>query len=554
MIYRESKKSTTGDEDSVVQSFTHNIYYDSSESIISPFIFEVPQYSTVGGTTDYYGQNPLAIFTSLVKPFIRYDFSENTDSFGPDTFIKHDIYRISWDMYSTIQDGLKTESDETIQSENDIVETIEEVDEVTGEVKIKTIRRNISELKNTINSSRKTDSKTANRNAGKVTNPTIADLQSQLLIPVISITAATTGITTNIYDFQPEQYIKNLGEHKQELYQDRDQYIVDTNFIFNRTSTTGLKDVKSINDAGRVVDGDAYKSVTVTETTTDRQNIDRGEFAGLNFAAGEYFSYFEVPDKPIIEYPSPDGQIDTFTPEIFWSNGEGADEYLVQITYNTGDTGFTGTIFSYPIPKSDDFKEEAVSKTKSPDTEFTASKTIRKFQTSLKTGQCLLYRVGNVKVLKNIYDVRQSVVTFSEYKSICTQTNPINTFVFTESDSPYSIDIAGLVTPPSLDSESILADYVLSGTVTGSTIDGASMTLIYPNASFITQSTDASGGFVFTSLEAGTYTLNTTYRGYVADSRQVVVSSDTNLDFYIEIAWDNDYDIWAVKENDIIKY
>lgn len=80
------------------------------------------------------------------------------------------------------------------------------------------------------------------------------------------------------------------------------------------------------------------------------------------------------------------------------------------------------------------------------------------------------------------------------------------------------------------------------------------MQLIYPNSSFATTITDSVGGFYFDSLESGTYTLNTVYRGYAADSRQVIINSDVELNFEIEIRWDNTYDIWAIKENDVIKY
>ena len=167
----------------------------------------------------------------------------------------------------------------------------------------------------------------------------------------------------------------------------------------------------------------------------------------------------------------------------------------------------------------------------------------------------MIYRVGNVKnIHENLFGVKQSVVTFSDNRVIITQAEPIKTYVYTESDSPYTEVITGLLTPPSLEAESPLAEYILSGTVSGSIVTGATMQLIYPNTSFVTEVTDSFGGFEFTSLEAGSYTLNTIYRGYALDSRQVNISSNTNLNFDIQTNWDNIYDIWAIKENDIIKY
>jgi hypothetical protein len=80
------------------------------------------------------------------------------------------------------------------------------------------------------------------------------------------------------------------------------------------------------------------------------------------------------------------------------------------------------------------------------------------------------------------------------------------------------------------------------------------MQLIYPNASFVTMPTDSVGYFEFNDLEEGIYTLNTTYRGYAADSRPIVLSSDIDILVEIKIQWDNIYDLVITKENDIIKY
>ena len=66
--------------------------------------------------------------------------------------------------------------------------------------------------------------------------------------------------------------------------------------------------------------------------------------------------------------------------------------------------------------------------------------------------------------------------------------------------------------------------------------------------------TDTSGYFSFTGLDSGTYTLTTNYRGYVQDIRSVNITGDTGIAYEIQMSWDNIYDKWIVKENDIIKY
>lgn len=553
MIIRESRQETTGTADNFAQSFYQNIFYDASMGTTTPFVFDTPSYTTLGGTKDYYGQNPLAIFTNLVKPFITFDFSANTSSFGPNTYIKHDLYRVSWEVFRAVQSGLYEQESGVIETRDVTTETIEEVDGVTGEVTKKTITRSTNNIQDKKVSNREKFGGESNRSSETFTRPTIANIQDMLDTPEYSFTASTTGISESAYVFQIEQFTKNLGEFKTELFQDRAQYILNTTFIFERAATSGLTDYKVYDERGEL-SSVTYSSSITTTTDNGIEIIDVGDFQGLQVPGGEFFTYFTVPDKPTIEYPSPSGKIDTFTPEIYWTNGENADQYLVQVTYNTGDTEFTGSVFSYVVPKSDEFKEESVSKTKGPDTEFTSTKAIRKYQLSLKSNQCLLYRVGNVKVIENMFGVKQSVVTFSENQSICTQTQPIKTFVYTENDSPYTTEIAGLGHPPSLDDETPTGDYSLSGVVSGSTVTGATLQLVYQDGSYSTTLTDTVGAFNFTGLTEGVYTLNTTYRGYAADSRSISLTGDTGISIDLKIRWDNSYDIWVVKENDIIKY
>jgi len=158
-IIRKSIQETTGDETNVAQSFYQNIIFDVKDGVSSPFEFDIPVYTTVGGTKDYYLQDPRSIFTNLVQPFVRFDFSANTASFGPTVKIKHDIYRVTWDLYNTVQSGLRAYSNEAVQIEDVTTEVIEEIDDVTGEIKKKTIRRSLSKESNVLKSKRNTYNK-----------------------------------------------------------------------------------------------------------------------------------------------------------------------------------------------------------------------------------------------------------------------------------------------------------------------------------------------------------------------------------------------------------
>lgn len=491
MITKLSIKETTGNNFNVAQSFKQNVFFETRVGKTLPSIFNKPKYTTIGGTKNYYGQDNSSIFTSLVKPFIKFEFTENISSFNSNVFIKHDIYRIDWDLIKKINE--KDEDRELI---------IQKINEKTKK-------------------------------------------------PITCFIYPTTGITTNFYDLKIEQYIKNIGDYKTELFQDKSQYIIDTNFIFNINVTPNLKDYQT-KENGNIITYD-YKEVYSAETFSDEETINSGIFSGITFKKGDYFTYFQIPDKPYIEFPSPTGETNTFTPEIFWSNGENADNYLIQVTYNTGDTSFSGEVFNYNIPKLDKYKEKSNNTKIESEEDFSSEKTIRKFQISLKSNKNALYRIGNVKEIINIFEKKQSVVTFSDAFTIKTQDEPIKTFVFSESDSKFTSNNPTFYTPPSLIFEDPIEEYSLSGLVSGSIVSGATIQIIYPNSNFITTTTNELGEFYINYIQSGVYTINTNYRGYMYDSRIINITGNTNIEIEIETLWDNEFDFWFNKENDIIK-
>lgn len=528
--------TTIGDNDSEMQAFYNNYWAESYGGRIPIFYQDIPTYTTIGGTLDYYGQNPLSVFTNLSRPFIRYKFTGSTSAITSITKVVHRIYKIDYATFKNFQINQPT-----INVEREITskDALSKADSLY-------VQKNREKL----GSNPQID-------FVRAYNHPLTEEDAKLLQPLLSnpykvYTGSTSGITTNIYDFYPSQYSKKLGEFKEELFEDKAQYFIETEFGFEIDK--GL-DYESYYE---YVDGQLTESPwdnTVDFITTDPiHKIQVGDFKGLN-VRGAYFTYFTVPDKPKIEYPIVEGTLTTFAPEFFWSEGEGADEYLIQISYNTGDTNFSGTIFNYPISKTEQNRHFAESRIKLPDTEFSSNKAIRSASIPLKgKSSAFLYRIGNVKYIENIFGVRQFVVTFSDTKSARTQSEAIRTFVRVQSDSPYTETIAEYTIPESLIDESPLSEYVLSGYVSGSTVTGATMQLVYPNSAFVTTTTDLTGYFEFGQLEEGNYALTTNYRGYAQDYRNIYMSADTSLLIELQIRWDNIYDRWIVKENDIIKY
>ena len=528
--------TTVGNNNSSAQAFYNNYWVESYGGRIPVFAQTIPTYTTIGGTNDYYGQNPLSIFTNLAHPFIRYTFTGSTSAITTITKIVHKVYKIEYQTFKNFQNNQPTiDVQQDIKTKNTTTPPDSTYNQTIGQK----LGSNPQ-----INFVRGYDQPLTQENA-KLLQPLLDE-------PYQTYTASTSGITTNIYDFYPDQYSKKLGQLKEELFEDKGQYFIETEFSFEINKGLNYENYYTY------VDGELTEQIwndTINFTTTDPvHTIINGDFTGLD-VRGAYFTYFTVPDKPQLEYPIVEGDLTTFAPEFFWSEGESSDEYLIQISYNTGDTNFSGTIFNYPISKTEQNKHFAESKIKLPTTEFSTNKAIRSASIPLKgNASSFLYRIGNVKYMENIFGVRQFVVTFSDTKSAKTQTDAVKTFVRVQSDSRYTKEVATYTVPESLLAESPLAEYSLSGYVSGSIVTGATMQLIYPNLAFVTTTTDLTGYYEFGQLEDGAYSLITNYRGYAEDSRNIYISGDTSFNVELQIRWDNTYDKWIVKESDIIKY
>lgn len=528
--------TTAGDNQTQIQSFYSNYWAETYGGRLPIFSQPIPTYQTVGGTTNYYGQNPLSVFTNLSRPFIRYTFTGATSAITSISKVVHRVYKVDYATFKNFQINQPT---------------------ITVEREVRT--KNALSTPESTYLQRRRESLGANPQIDFVRayDQPLSLENAKLLQPLLSTpykvyTGSTSGITTNVYDFYPGQYSKALGQFTQELFEDKAQYFIETEFSFNINKGLNYENYYTYVDG--VLTEEAWDDTFSFTTSDPVHTINAGDFAGLE-VQGAYFTYFTVPDKPKLEYPLVEGTLATFAPEFFWSEAEGADEYLIQINYNTGDTNFSGTIFNYPVSKVDENRHFAESKIKLPDTEFSSNKSIRSASIPLKgMGSSFLYRIGNVKYLENIFGVRQFVVTFSDTKSARTQSEAVKTFVRVQSDSPYTETIAGYTVPESMSEESPMGEYMLSGYVSGSTVTGATMQLNYPNSAFVTTTTDLTGYFEFGELEEGLYTLTTNYRGYAEDYRNIYLSANTSLLVEMQIRWDDIYDQWIIKENDIIKY
>lgn len=574
-IEREIRFVTAGNSNTTSQVFYNNYLADSTPVETDYFSFYKPGYYTYGGTLDYYSQDPFAIFTNLSHPPIRFKFTSHTESLTGDSYFVHDIYRLDYDTYKLFSQN-QIANTQTIKNEKGIDLTNRFTNEPPLQQEIKTFN-NENKLKFGNNEIPVPSIFFGNDLLQKDKNI----IQTYFNEPIITLTASTSAITGTIYDLIIDEFIKQSGKYKTEFFIDKAQYFVNTKIVFNINLGKKYTDFYSIPityiTTGTTITGETVLNSRTTAITTtlvytknEEQNIEKkvfkkawsdslkieatnnsthkikaGPFSGID-VRGNYFTYFIVPDKPVMEYPIMEGQLTTFTPEFRWSNGDKADSFLVQINYNTGDTGFTGSsVINYPVEKSEKNAKVVRNKIKDSTTETETDKTIYNFQLPIKSNKNFIWRIGNSSELIDIFNVRRNVVTFSDYYMATTQIEPVKTYVLTESDSPYVETIAGLGVPPSLDYESAIEEFTLSGIIRGSTVTGATVQLTYPNSAYTISMTDSGGTYSFSGLETGMYILTTNYRGYQEDIRFINIISDTTENFKLKLLWSNDVDTWG---------
>lgn len=573
-IEREIRFVTAGNSNTTSQVFYNNYLADSTPVETDYFSFYKPGYYTYGGTLDYLSQDPFAIFTNLIKPPIRFKFTSHTESLTGDSYFIHEIYKLDYDTY-------KLYSDNQIANSQKVNNSISKNNKESAP--LNSIDLNNSNGVKFGNNEIPVPEKLFGQSLTSSDKNTI---QSYFDSPFITFTAATSAITGNVYDLFLDEYVKNLGEYKSQLFKNKGQYFINTKMVFNINLGKDYTDFYTLNTSIKsgvttftavtaisVVTGATGPITIVTGVTTQTaataffsqnvltsewnntqniissNNIDykisSGPFTGT-IVRGNYFSYFEVPDKPSMEYPIMQGQLSTFTPEFRWSNGDRADSFLMQINYNTVDTGFTGSsVINYPVEKNEKNEKTIKNRLKDPTIETETEKTIYFFQVPMKSNKQFIWRVGNSVELIDIFNVRRNVVTFSEYYSATSQSEAIRTYVVSESDSPFIEHVAGFDTPPSLDYESEVAEYILNGTISGSTVTGATVQLTYPNSAYTISMTDSGGTYSFSGLQSGMYTLTTDYRGYQQDIRTINITSNTTENFKLHLIWGNNVDTWG---------
>jgi len=556
LIYNSNEKifiekeynQTAGNNNSVTEMFQSNRWINPNTPKNDLFIFDTPLFTTVGGVTNYYGQEVNSVFTNIARPFICFTFTANTGSLSADTtLIQHNIYRIDYNTYLNNISKLEAEISKEKRFKTSTIEK-KTITAPNGEKNTTITEKEIEEIQK--EEDYQTDKFYKGRDVSNVDNKfqAIIDLLEK---PILTITAHTNTITSSEYNLFLEEYFKNLNSYKQQLFLDKSQYFITTNFRFIRNQGGEYNDFYKFNENDNILYPYDFQNEFIEETPVYTQTITAGTFSGVT-VKGNFFTYFLIPNKPIFQKPIIENQLTTYSPTFFFDNVDDGDEYLLQVNYVSGDSQtFSGTVYTYVFSKEETMlnKDEIISVGEEDwETAKKRSSVTRKISASLKPNKQFWYRIGNKKIITNLFGVKQSVVSFSDIKTAITSQNPLSLYVGVESDSPYVEDIVGLQTPDYLDLE--IETFSLSGIVSGSIVTGATLQIIAQNGNYITQTTNTTGFYNFTELESGDYTLKTFYRGYQQDTRSITITGNTSLSFKLKLLWGNDVDTWGKMANE----
>ena len=499
-IDRTIIQQTSGTNSGTSQVFLANTFADVNSITQSvPTELDVPVYTINGATFNFYQQTTDGISASLnnIKS-MDFIFSSNTQALSGTTKMKHDIYKIDYDVFS----NFVTSPSATTQLSSVLTST-------TGATSLSAASQISSQVSNSV-----------------------ANMISATTIPFYTVIEDVSGSTFTVVDthslVMPEK-VKPTGGFTQNLFLDKSQYFVDSKFVIEKNVDTTVGAVYTLSGGSPVMLYNVAPSATTFIETSSVANTITGNTpcSGLTLS-GATFTYFVPPKKPDINVlnggPTVTGTLNTFAPIFSFKNVDDGDRYQVQLTYDVSNVNFTGvtTTFKYSSQPGN-------------------AEYIRTVASALSPNASFLYRIGNVKEIKNIFGTVQNITSYSEYVQAQTA-NDGNfilsgyTFFSRENGSPLS-GVTLTLTRQTVNSSVYLgADMVDGGTIdeTVSPLEGGIGTT-YPAVS------SSDGSYSFGRILGGQYNLNA-YTGdgnYPPQNINIVITQDTNLDFVFSILWGN---------------
>lgn len=344
----------------------------------------------------------------------------------------------------------------------------------------------------------------------------IIDIQPFFDNPLLSISEQVSAITisNSAYTYNFPTLYKDVGNFTRNVFEDKDQFFLDTLFSFEESNDLTLGDCYIYGGFDTASNREIYTRLFLepSATTFYTSNLGTLEITGSSAYSGTsyrgaFFTYFVPPKKPNLNVSggrqliNVQGTQTNLSPVFNFSNVDDGDYYQLQVNYDVNDTPFSGTnIYTYNINKQVG------------DAEF-----VRVYSTPLRINDDFLYRIGNVKEIVNVFDNRQAITTWSDSISASIKA----TGVFRLSGYTWRNYI----------SNTFNGAYHISGmTIAGSTSEQTTFTFTTSNiigmpANTISAATD------------GISTVTIDYNGtlYTQDWRNAIYSADnwSNLGLYI---------------------
>lgn len=495
---------TSGSGNSASQVFLSNNLANIKDTITSPFYFDAPVYTLNGATFNYYMQTTDGISASLnnIKSF-TFLISANTNSLSGTTKMRHDIYRIDYNTFTAF--------------------TITNFPLTSTTV-------NPFSLPSGLTSNTITTISPNSASAVTEASVTLAQSLAKPFYTVFEEVSGSTFLVGTAHTMTLPQKVKPDGLYTQDLFVDKAQYFIDSTFVFEQPVNQTLGDVQMYS-GNQVVQlyNMPYSSSTYVQTANKSHVITGGTFSGVSIS-GASFTYFVPPKKADIFVvdgsPAVQGSLNTFAPIFAFKNVEDGDYYKVEVTYNTGDTSFTGetTTFKFEAQPGNAEYVRAVAAAVTPNSEF-------------------LYRIGNTKEIINLFTVKQNVTTWSEF----TYAKAANDGTFLVSGHTWLNKISG----------SPVSNAIISLTVetTISAVDLGSDALSNPDVtsevtnplgggagSVIAVASDNNGYFTFGKINGGQYTITAQHPdafNFPPQTISIYITTETNLDFVFSLLWGN---------------
>jgi hypothetical protein len=471
-ITNEIITRTTGDNDDAAQVFVENFIVEAPDNQTSPFNFEVPVYRIQGATYDFYAQNTDGISASLNNAkSVTLIFTANTDSLTGLTQMIHSVYRLENEIFSEV---------------------------------------------------------VLNQTGSTFFEDAVSAL-TQPITTIIEDVSGSTFVVASAHTLNFPVRIKPEGQFTQNLMMDKSQYFVDSRFFFPRPVDITLGEVQTISAETGTVETLYVIPTGSTEfllSSGRPHQVSGGTFGGIT-VNGYFFTYFVPPQKPDIDIvsdePSVIGSLPTFAPIFSFNNVDDGDAYKLQVSYNTGDTSFTGATSIFNIKKQDG------------DAEF-----IRTFSKSLNPNANFLYRIGNVKEIINLFGVKQNITTWGRHEFARTS----NDGQFELSGHTYKSIIGGAPVADSIITITVLSTLFSNIDLGSDVIDDPELEseLSSPLGGGIgTQTTvvsDSNGFYSFGRINGGTYLITATNPSFSqSHSLVVTITQATNIDFLFSIVW-----------------